>query len=207
MRMIDQTGKRFGMLVVVERAPRIQEKKSIVRWVCQCDCGKTAIVWASNLKCAKSCGCAQYANPPRLTHGCCYTPTFSVWQNMRCRCENINNDRYAAYGGRGIRICERWRNSFSNFLEDMGEKPSPKHSIDRIDNDGDYEPENCRWATAKEQARNRRSSRMVTIDGVTKCAAEWCEIYGMALVRFHSRIHRGWSELKALTAPVRKKAS
>lgn len=205
MRIIDQTGKRFGMLVVIERAPRIPEKKSIVRWICKCDCGNTSIVCATNLKCTKSCGCAQYANPARLTHGGCYTPTFSVWQNMRCRCENKKNDRYADYGGRGVTVCERWA-SFANFLEDMGHKPSARHSIDRIDNNGNYEPGNCRWATAKEQARNRRSTRMVTINGETRCAPEWCEIYGISLMRFHSRVHRGWDDVKAMTTPVRKKA-
>jgi len=110
---------------------------------------------------------------------------------MISRCLNKKDSGYKNYGGRGIKVCDRWLNSFEEFLSDMGHAPSPKHSIDRIENDGNYEPGNCRWATWKAQSRNKRSNRFLMINGEAKCIAEWAEIYGIKYNILHRRISRG----------------
>lgn len=111
---------------------------------------------------------------------------------MRQRCQNPNDRTYKNYGGRGITVCDRWLESFENFYADMGPKPSPKHSIERKDNDGPYSPENCRWATRVEQGRNRRNNRRVTIGGETKCLSEWAVVAGVCYATMLSRTRRGW---------------
>lgn len=122
------------------------------------------------------------------------------------RCRNARSPYYHLYGGRGIKVCERWKgkNGFLNFLQDMGRRPSPKHSIDRIDNNGNYEPGNCRWATRIEQNRNRRDNRLVTFNGQTKCIAEWCDETGLPEKSVRARLWLlGWSVEDALTTPIR----
>lgn len=136
-----------------------------------------------------------------------YSPEYSIWVNMRSRCNNPNNRRYNTYGLRGITVCEAWEADFVNFIHDMGRRPSPEHSIERIDNNGNYEPGNCRWATQKEQARNRTTSRFIQISGETKTLAEWCEIRGLPVNTVHARLKTGWDEERALSQPVRGTAS
>ena len=131
------------------------------------------------------------------------TPEYRCWQSIRDRCYNPNNRDYAMYGGRGIAVCKRWRESSAAFLADMGPKPSPEHSIDRIDNDGDYSPENCRWATPAEQARNRKSSRLLTHNGETMTVAEWAERLAIKPGTLSMRLSYGWSVEKAVTTPVK----
>src|ERR1700676_2579093 len=145
---IDFTGKRFGYLVA--QWPIGFTGKNI-SWLCLCDCGKLVLSNSSKLPRSRSCGCASIRN---TIHGLCYSPEYDAWHAMRQRCLNHNNKRYADYGGRGIRICKRWDN-FEAFFTDMGKRP-PKMSLDRINNEGDYEPGNCQWATPKQQACNRR---------------------------------------------------
>lgn len=120
---------------------------------------------------------------------------------MKGRCLNPSDVSYAHYGGRGISICDRWVDSFENFYADMGDPPSPHHSIDRIDNDGDYEPENCRWATHAEQRNNRRSKRSATLGGVTLPLKEWCTELGASYQLVRARIDRGWSDEDAFMVP------
>lgn len=154
----DLTGLRFGRLTVVKRGPN---RGQAIRWWCRCDCGAGTLVLASGLTRTrdgrKSCGCS------RLKHGHARNgrehPLYGVWQTMIKRCENGRAINYPHYGGRGIRVCERWRHDFAAFLKDVGERPTPQHSLDRINNDGHYEPGNVRWATRREQALNSSPRR------------------------------------------------
>jgi hypothetical protein len=126
---------------------------------------------------------------------------------MHKRCYNPNWKQYADYGGRGIKVCDRWRKSYANFLADIGRRPSPNHSLDRIDHDGDYSPENCRWATAVEQARNRRMARMLTYGGETMCLSAWAERYSLRAQTLGRRLRAGWDAERALTTPVEQQLS
>lgn len=140
-----------------------------------------------------------------LKHGLARTSEYRAWQTMRQRCTNPKNAAYPGYGGRGITICDRWLNSPETFLADMGKKPSPKHEIDRIDNNKGYEPGNCRWATRKVNDRNRRTNHHLVLRGESKTIAEWCEILSLPTDTVLKRVEAGWSDEKALTTPVRAK--
>lgn len=144
--------------------------------------------------------------PGKTKHGLSYTPEYRAWQTMRLRCHDSSNARFADYGGRGIAVCERWRNSVEAFIADMGPKPSPKHEIDRIDNNRGYEPGNCRWVLRSENDRNRRSNRMLTFRGETLALVAWCERLGLPTDTVAKRLGAGWSVEQALETPVRPKA-
>ncbi len=131
------------------------------------------------------------------------TAEYRAWEHMKNRCYRPTVPGYKNYGGRGIRVCDRWlgEDGAANFLADMGPRPSAKHSVDRIDNDGDYTPENCRWATRAEQSRNRRRNVMLTHDGLTMCVADWADRLGIKRATLQIRVRRGWSVARMLTTP------
>lgn len=161
--MVDLVGQRFGRLSVVARAePYVNLGREYPTWKCTCDCGNTAMVVQARLRSGKTTSCGCYKKTATRTHGhasggrC--SPTYNTWQDMIDRCSDANDQAWGNYGGRGIRVCERWL-TFANFLADMGER-APGMTIDRIDNDGNYEPGNCRWTTRVEQNRNTRAVKL-----------------------------------------------
>lgn len=139
-------------------------------------------------------------------HGGCDLSEYAVWRDMRHRCSNPKIRNFSRYGGRGIKVCDRW-NDFSLFLADMGPRPSPKHSIDRENNDGNYEPGNCRWATRKVQNRNRINNRRIEFRGETKILLDWAKELGLSFGCLHGRIDRGWTIEQALTEPANRHPS
>ena len=195
-------GSRFGRLTVSSRNP-MNSPASQPRWDCQCKCGKTTTVLAGHLRSGKiaSCGCLR-CEPYHRTHGLTATPEHISWVAMRGRCLNLNNRAYARYGGRGITVCREWE-SFERFLADMGPRPSPAHSLDRIDNNGPYSPENCRWATRTEQSRNRRSVPRYEHEGISLTLPEWAERTGIAPSTLEYRVKKKrWPISRALTQPL-----
>lgn len=169
----------------------------------RCECGSEFIAAFLAVKYGntRSCGCYQKrrAIEASTTHGGSKRSEFRVWANMQDRCLNPNNTGYHKYGGRGITICKAWQKSFATFLRDVGPRPGPEYSIDRRNNNGPYSPKNCYWATAQQQARNRRSSVFVTIHGVRMLLIEACEKYEVNYTKAHLRLTRhGWSDERAL---------
>jgi len=140
-------------------------------------------------------------------HGQYDAPEYFVWAQMIQRCTNPKCKRFAVYGGRGITVCDRWRQSFGTFMADMGPRPSPQHSLDRIDNDGSYIPENCRWATRVEQARNCQDAVRLTWQGRTLHVHEWADILHIAYCTLLTRVNRGWSVDRIFTQPVQVRRS
>lgn len=193
---IEMTGVRHGMLVVVAHAGRNRHKHHV--WLCRCDCGNEKVVEGAYLRTGhtRSCGCATAVliGTRRRRHG--HAPLgnpsreYITWNGMKRRCYSPKVEMYPIYGGRGIKVCDRWRDSFEAFLADMGPKPAG-FSLDRIDPDGNYEPGNCRWATAGEQSRNRRTARMLTINGVTRNLSEWSRLTGLRHTTILWRLRNG----------------
>lgn len=197
-RKIIPIGTRFGRLVVCSfsRYKLIANRMRSLVW-CRCDCGKYKEMLVSNLKNTKSCGCARVR--PRKDR----SDVYYVWQNMIRRCGNTNHKIYPDYGGRGIVVCERWRD-FKNFCDDMGKRPSKQHSLDRINNDGNYCKENCRWATMKTQGNNRRSNVVIEYMGESKTIAEWSDTKGLPYMAIFHRVKRGWP-VERLFDPLKTK--
>lgn len=202
-------GDVFTFLTVIKYVGKTKFYKRI--WECNCRCGKTKTVIEDNLlrKTTKSCGCwsRQYLKTIRSKYdrtGKKLPGELISWRHMISRCNDPKNNRFKSYGGRGIRVCDRWLNSFSNFLSDMGPKPSHKHSLDRFpDTNGNYDVSNCRWATSVQQAYNKTVNITFEMDGATKCLAEWCFEKKMPYHTVFARLKRGFSFHEAITRPVR----
>lgn len=197
-RALDLAGFRSGALVALHRVEN--SKNGRVCWLCQCDCGNTTIAVAADIKSGhtKTCGCRSLRHPK---HGYASTKIYKIWKSMNQRCHNPKNKSYPRYGARGIFVCDRWK-EFSSFLEDMG-VPEKGLSLDRIDNDKGYSPDNCRWVNSKTQNRNRRDNNLIDFNGEVKTLAEWAEEKQMPYSTLSYRIHRGWDVEKALLTPVR----
>lgn len=200
-------GQKFGRLTVLRYAGITPDHHA--RWECVCDCPAKGIKIVTTGKLrrghVRSCGCLERESRGLhwKTHGMSRTPEHWCWFSMKQRCLNPKADNYADYGGRGIKVCDRWIASFEAFYEDMGKKPSPKHSIDRKDVNGPYDKENCRWATKKEQSRNRRNTRPIPFGDESLTIAEWAERIGCDGQVISKRLQSGWSVERALTTPLR----
>lgn len=192
--------------MVIEQA--LNSKWGSYRWLCLCDCKNEKIVRGSDLQrgMTKSCGCLHkeiitihgHNKRERVSR------IYQTWTSMIRRCTNRNDQAYERYGGRGIKVCKQWM-EFENFLKDMSEKPTDKHQIDRIDNNGNYCKSNCRWATRKQQQRNKRNNHLITFEGRTQCVTAWAEEFNIHKGTLRSRIYTyGWSIGKAITTPVKK---
>ena len=172
-----RVGVRWGRLTVIGLS--LKKNGSQRLWDCVCDCGKTIAVYHANLVsgATKSCGCwhKEWILHKFTKHGLSNKiPEYNIWNGIKQRCRNPNTKQYKDYGGRGISICDRW-NDFSNFIKDMGFRPTNKHSIERLDVNGNYEPQNCIWLLIKDQSKNRRDIRYLTINGVTKTIMDWAK--------------------------------
>jgi hypothetical protein len=193
---VNITGQRFGQLVVFSIYGR--DCRGEVMWLCRCDCGEWTVVRGSSLRTVRSvaCGCKR---GKEITHGGSGTPEYQAYLGAMQRCRNPAGKFYSAYGGRGI---EFKFESFEDFRLHVGLRPSPKYSLDRIDNDGHYEYGNVRWATRTEQVSNRRSTRKAIFNGVVKTVTDWARHFGMPIGSFRSRLTKGWCETCTFTLPV-----
>lgn len=193
-KVIDLTGQRFGRLVVIERAGKIG---SHISWICQCDCGNiTKPISGNNLKKGhvKSCGCLYRKHE---MHG---TRLYSIWNGMKSRCYNENHIHYNDYGGRGITVCDEWKDDFQAFYDwAMANGYQEEMTIDRKDVTGNYEPSNCRWTTMKEQQNNRRNNIVITYNGKTQTLSQWANDTGIDYHKLLMRLSRGWSIERTLS--------
>lgn len=192
-------GTKWGLLTVTGKSDK--RMSSCVLYMCECDCGGETLATMPWLKRGQktSCGCRRFvgfekATDSIKTHEMSKTPTYKTWQSLRQRCENPNNDQYERYGGRGIKVCPSWA-SFEKFMADMGERPK-NHTIDRIDGNGHYSPENCRWATSKTQSNNRRNSIKVKVEGEWMTVMDAAERLRMTESGVRNRIRRGAIEVR-----------
>lgn len=198
----DVTGQRFGLLTVIKRVEN--DKQGNSRWLCKCDCENTAIVSGKDLQRAhtKSCGCLHEK------HSKSQTRLYRVWRGMKTRCLNSKYPYYSNYGGRGVQVCEEWKNDFQTFYDwamKNGYNEKAKRgecTLDRIDNNGNYEPNNCRWTTNKQQSRNRRTNHLLTYKGKTQNIIQWVEETGISRSVFVSRLQNGWNMEKIIKTPV-----
>lgn len=193
MKRIDLTAQIFGRLTVTSR--NTDERKSQnAHWNCLCECGAYTVARGSHLRLGriKSCGClsAEMAAIRHTTHGMSGCSEQSIWFGMKSRCYNKNYYLYHRYGGRGITVCDSWLNDFHRFISNMGERPSKEHSIDRIDNDKGYSPDNCRWATREEQNSNTSRNIKVELFGKTQTVSQWADVFSINRVAIYKLITR-----------------
>jgi hypothetical protein len=205
MKALDLIGKKFNRLLVVKKNGRKNQK---VMWECVCDCGNTTFVSTFYLTHNKvrSCGCLHKEQliERNTTHNQRHTNLYETWKKMKDRCRNINTKEYKNYGGRGVKVCDEWINDFQSFYDWSYSNGYAEHlTIDRIDNNGNYCPENCRWISLKEQQRNKRTNKMISYKGQVRCLSEWCEILNLKYPTINGRLHRNWSIEKAFETPIK----
>lgn len=207
-RLIDLTGQKFGRLKVIGRA---KNKGKRVCWKCQCNCGRIAIVTGHELKAGdtKSCGCLRKETTSALNkiHGDYETRLYRIWAGIKTRIFNENSKDFTGYGAKGINLCDEWANSFEEFKNwAMSNGYADNLTIDRIDNDKGYSPDNCRWIKNSEQSANRKSNHYITYNGQTKTISEWAKILNIERAALSRRLNKlGWSVEKALTTPPHKR--
>jgi hypothetical protein len=203
-RILDLAGQRFTRWFVVGFNSVSRHK---TWWLCRCDCGLEKLVDACSLRTGKSqsCGCYRSEATTRrmMKHGKAYHPLYSCWKDMLTRCYKPNHKHFKSYGGRGIKVCERWHKC-ANFIEDMGPKPSARHTLERIDNSKGYEPGNCKWATRIEQANNTRTCRMINLHGETRTLSSWCHQLGFGVSTIRWRMDHGMNAEEAFSQPINK---
>lgn len=205
----DLTGKPFGRLTVIDQAET--KKSGQIYWNCKCRCGKLATIRGSRLRAGitESCGCLakETTRKRSVTHDMSYGREYAIWGGIIQRCTNPNNQAFKNYGARGITICDEWRHDFMAFFNYVGKRPSPKHSIDRMNNDGNYEPGNVRWATNVEQKNNYRDNHRITLHAHTMTLAQWACFVGLNPNTLIARINKcNWSPAKAIFKPVKHRS-
>ena len=202
--MRQEAGNRYGRLIVLGEAGR-RGKRRFVR--CRCDCGTEKEIHLDSLRTGKtqSCGCLnrERTRAKATRHGGCGTPTYGIWRGMNNRCRNPRNSNYRYYGARGLTVCSEWATSFETFLADVGPRPSPQHTLERVDGDRGYSPDNVVWATPKERNRNCRGLHLIPYRGKTLCMAAWAEEIGISRSVLERRLARGWTIHRAFTQPVK----
>jgi hypothetical protein len=200
-RIKNLVGQKFNRLLVVEDSGKRSNANRQVIWKCLCDCGNYAFIESVTLKRQKSCGCIVKERVVKPIHGHCRrkktSKTYFSWASMIQRCTNKNNPKYPIYGGRGITVCEQWKNDFAIFLKDMGVRPNGM-TLERINVNGNYEPSNCIWDTPKAQANNKRCNRILEFDGKKMTVSQWSDFIGISHVSLRMRLHRKWPLEKAL---------
>lgn len=202
-RSSDIKGMIFGRLKVLRRDGLSPKRRAM--WLCVCECGITKRIAGVSLRRGetRSCGCLQKefakGNPTNVTHNMSSTPEYRAWSRMKQRCLNDDDVRFHRYGGRGVKVCDRWLISFENFFKDVGPMPSIHHSLDRVDNDGDYKPENVQWATDEMQANNRSTNKIIDAMGMSMTVAQWSKSTGINESTILSRLSRGWDHSLAVT--------
>lgn len=195
----DLTGTRYGRLIASKYSHTTNRR---TYWECVCDCGQSCVVRADRLKAGSTASCGCIKHPTKMSCKIDRLLEYNTWSAMVQRCENRSAANYRNYGGRGVTVCTEW-SSFENFYNDMGPRPSKEYSLDRIDNDGPYCKENCRWATRKEQANNKRSNVVLVFEGEALTLTQWSEKLQISREALKSRIRSGWSVEEAIKTKVR----
>lgn len=203
-KVIDLTGKKYGRLTVIKHVGKDKHNNAI--WECKCACGNIINIRGATLRTgrAKSCGCLHKEMTKQLaknniTHNMSNTRLYRVWQNIKSRCYYKQNNRYKYYGGRGIKVCDEWLNNFKSFYDwSISNGYQDNLTIDRINVNSNYEPNNCRWVNQKTQQRNKRNNKTYTVNGETLCLSEWCEKLNLNYNTVSTRLHRNYTIEKAL---------